>query len=86
MRSWMRPFLLGVEPPDKPVTRPAARRFARDLLARTLLITIPGWIVAILVSGSAWLALAAAVMIAAGIADLVYLSVSLRRLERGGKS
>jgi hypothetical protein len=81
----MRPFLLGVEPPPRPVTRLGARRFVRDLMARSLLVTIPGWIVAALVSGSRWIAIAGVVMTAAVIADLIYLSVWVARHERAGE-
>ena len=86
IRDWMRPFLLGVKPPERPVTRLAARCFVRALLARTLLITSPGWILASLVGDSAWIPIAGVMMMVAGIADLIYLTISIGRMERAGES
>jgi CBS domain containing-hemolysin-like protein len=86
LQGWMRPFLLGIKPPDRPVTRVAARRFVRSLMARTLLLTIPAWIVAIVITRAAWIVILAVVMTAVGIGELIYLSIAIARSERGAES
>jgi hypothetical protein len=75
----LRPFLLGVRPPDRPVSRLAARRFVRDFMARTTLLTLPLYAVIFLVLEWWWAKLALGLVLLAALADLAYLTIWLRQ-------
>jgi hypothetical protein len=75
----LRPFLLGARPPADPADRPERLRFLRDFLARSLLISVPAAIVAVLVIGELWAALVLGAVLLLTVLDVVYLTFAMRR-------
>jgi Na+/melibiose symporter-like transporter len=71
---------LGVAPPSKPVDRASSGRFVRAMLARTLVILCPLWIVLLAASGSpTWMLVVAICSVAILVVDIAWLSYRIRR-------
>jgi hypothetical protein len=76
MASWR---TLWVEPPPRPPTRAAARRFVRDLQLRVLAFCVPLVVVVLLVGAPTWVLVLAVAGLVLGGLDALYLTISLRR-------
>ena len=70
---------LGVPPPDKSGGRAASLRFVRDLLLRTLLVSIPLFAVLLLIGAPSVTILIAAAVMALTLLDVLWLTFAIRR-------
>jgi hypothetical protein len=70
---------LWVEPPGPSPTRPAARRFVRDLQLRVPAMCAAVLVVVVLVGAPTWVLVLAVAGLVLGELDALYLTVSLRR-------
>lgn len=74
----LRPFLLGVRPPQPGSSRVTQLRFVRDLQVRSLLVSFPLCLIVILVVGKWWALIVLAALLLL-LSDIVYLTVILAR-------
>lgn len=79
----LRPFLLGVQPPEPGADRAARLRFVRDLQVRSLLLTVPLCLIVILVVDSLWASIAIGSVLLLTLLDVAYLTITSAR--RGPK-
>jgi small-conductance mechanosensitive channel len=71
---------LGVAPPPQPgATRADTWRFVRDLQLRTLIVCAIAFVLLLLAGAPAWAVILAAIGLATGVLNAVWLALRIRR-------